>query len=242
MWKKIAKGVVKGLGIPLTQNIKYDLDTEAIVQKVCKSDTNCIDVGSLDGDFIKLFKKCAPEGKHFAFEPIPAQYGHIMRKYGNLPQVSITNAAVSNEAGTATFNYVVSNPSYSGLEKRRYDRDHEEDTAITVKTVRLDDVIPADVEIGVIKIDVEGAELGVLKGGQKLIAKWQPVVIFEFGLGGSDVYGTTPEDIFTFFQSCNMQIATLKGWLKQHEALSLEQLSDMYHNNKEFYFVADSIK
>jgi FkbM family methyltransferase len=55
---------------------------------------------------------------------------------------------------------------------------------IRVKQVKLDDVIPALAQrIDFIKIDVEGAELEVLKGASKLIERDKPVLVIETGNG-----------------------------------------------------------
>ena len=51
---------------------------------------------------------------------------------------------------------------------------------IKVLQRKLDTLIPSD-EIDGMKIDVEGAELRVLRGSDKLIAKNRPVVMFESG-------------------------------------------------------------
>ena len=55
---------------------------------------------------------------------------------------------------------------------------------IRVKQVKLDDVISALTQrIDFIKIDVEGAELEVLKGASKLIERDKPVLVIETGNG-----------------------------------------------------------
>ena len=51
---------------------------------------------------------------------------------------------------------------------------------LIVELKKLDDVIPTDVTIDFIKIDVEGAELGVLKGAKNVLLKNKPIIIFEF--------------------------------------------------------------
>ena len=49
-----------------------------------------------------------------------------------------------------------------------------------IKIIRLDDVIKEKVEV--IKIDVEGMEGEVVAGAKNLIKKWQPTIIFEYGI------------------------------------------------------------
>lgn len=68
----------------------------------------------------------------------------------------LSDVALSDAKGTSSFNYVISNPAYSGFVKRRYDRPHEADTTITVRTNLLDDLIDPGDHVSVIKVDVEG--------------------------------------------------------------------------------------
>ena len=238
MFRKLVKGIIKGLRLPVTKNIRYDLYTDKIIRKVCRADTNCVDVGSLDGEFLGMFLKESPKGNHVAFEPVPASCERIQLKYGSHTNIKVYCAAASDEVGTATFNYVTSNPSYSGLMKRRYDRPEEQDEQIEVKTLRLDDVLPKDRKIGFVKIDVEGAEMKVLRGAREMMQKDKPTVVFEFGKGGSDIYGTTPDDIYNYFDECGMKIWLLNDWLKGVPALSLAQLTQHFDRNDEYYFIA----
>ena len=67
--------------------------------------------------------------------------------------------------------------------------------------------MPKDFPIHFMKIDVEGAELQVLRGAIQTILKYKPVIVFEHGLGAADHYGTKPEDIYDFLVSeCGLSI------------------------------------
>lgn len=133
---------------------------------------------------------------------------------------------------------MLNNPSYSGLIKRKYDKKNEEDTQIQVKTELLDNVIPADMKVNLIKIDVEGGELLVLEGAKMVISRSKPLVIFEHGLGASEFYNSTPEKIFAYFNKVSMQIATLADFLKKRKGFSLEEFKQQYHNKLNYYFIA----
>ena len=52
-----------------------------------------------------------------------------------------------------------------------------------------------------IKVDVEGGELGVLKGATKILATHQPTVIFEAN-ESSDRFGYSRNDLLDLFRSC----------------------------------------
>jgi len=99
-------------------------------------------------------------------------------------------------------------------------------------------VIPADVIIHLIKIDVEGAEFRVMKGGAATLKRCKPVIIFEFGLGAADFYNSRPNDLHLFLtRECGMRISTLKGFLDNAPELSETQFCNMYNTGAEYYFV-----
>lgn len=231
------KKILKLSPIPLTKNHLYDMQTRKIIARL-RPDSNCIDVGCYKGEILDLILKVAPKGHHFGVEPIPRQYEALVDKYRDQPGITILNYAASNATGESTFNYVVSNPSYSGLKKRDYDKPNEEDTTIQVKTDLLDKLIPTEVGIDLVKIDVEGAELLVLEGASSLIKKHKPLVVFEHGLGASDHYGSTPEKVFGYFEEREMKISNLGAYLKGESSLTKSEFEAQYFEKKHYYFIA----
>ncbi len=237
--KEILKKFIKSLPIAFTRNQRYDRLTNKIIKSVCQPDSNCIDVGCHKGEVLDTMMKYAPKGHHFGFEPIPDMYLALQEKYKNT-NAKIYDFALSNTYGTTHFNYVVSNPSYSGLIRRKYDNPHEEDVSIEVKTEKMDTVIPLGTKIDLIKIDVEGGELLVLEGAMELLKKQKPVVIFEHGIGASDYYGSSPDKVFKLFQACKMSIFTLDNFLEKKKPLSLAEFEKQYYNQLNYYFVAST--
>lgn len=231
------KNIVKKLPIAFTRNQQYDKQTRQVIRKLCSTGSNCIDIGCHKGEVLDLILEAAPKGYHYGFEPIPDMYKALLEKYANT-SCKIFDIALSNEKGATQFNYVISNPAYSGLRKRNYDRSKESDTQITVNTDKLDNIIPSSVKISLIKIDVEGGELGVLEGARELLKRDRPVLIFEHGLGASEFYGAGPEKIFDLLSSCGLKISLMKNWLNNDPALDLRSFSDQFYQKKNYYFIA----
>lgn len=203
------KSVLKLIPIRFTKNQEYDFQTKKIIAKVCKADSHCIDIGCHKGEILDLFLQYAPKGTHYAFEPIPSMYNALLQKYQRQPCV-ISNVALSNVNGEASFNHVTSNPGYSGLQKRAYKNAHEAIEVITVRTEPLDTLLPSNIHITIMKIDVEGGELHVLKGALATIKRCKLIIIFEHGLGASEFYGARPAKLFQLLTDCGLHIATLK--------------------------------
>jgi FkbM family methyltransferase len=145
-------------------------------------------MGAMLDDVIRL----APEGSHYAFEPIPSLAGELQTRF---PTVSVHALALSDASGRREFTFVKSRPGYSGFRERTYPG-AEDLEKIQVDSARLDDVLPPGYEPALIKIDVEGAELEVLRGARKTLERHKPVVVFEHGAGAAVHYGTRPEHLF----------------------------------------------
>ncbi len=236
--KETIKKILKALPFVFTKNQRYDRLTQQVIRHVCRPDSHCVDVGCHKGEILDLLLQAAPLGIHHGFEPIPILFHNLELKYAGRSNCHLYDVALSNQRGTSSFNYVVSNPSYSGLLKRKYDRPHEEDTQITVRTERMDDFFPSDARIDLIKIDVEGGELMVLEGAVNTLRRCKPVVIFEHGLGASDLYGSTPEKVFDLLEGCGLRVSLLDRFLKNAPPFTREAFARQYYDQHNYYFVA----
>lgn len=235
--KEAIKKILKALPFDFTKNQRYDRLTQQVIAHVCRPDSNCIDVGCHKGEILDLFLQASPNGQHIGFEPIPMMFQNLQTKYAGRRNCQFYDIALSNQKGSSSFNYVVSNPSYSGLLKRRYDRAHEEDTLITVRTEKLDEVLPPDFRVDFMKIDVEGGELMVLEGAVETLRRWKPVLIFEHGLGASEMYGSTPEKVFDLLESCGLQVSLLDRFMKGAQPFTKAEFARQYYDRVNYYFV-----
>ncbi len=235
--KIILKKILTLLHIDATKNMQYDRLTNKILKSELREDSNCIDIGSHRGEILELFIQYASKGRHFAFEPVPFLFEGLTEKYSLRARIS--SLALSDIKGEANFKYVKNAPAYSGLQTRKYDIKHPVVEDIFVQVNTLDEVIPEDLRLDLVKIDVEGAEFHVLKGGRSLLKKWKPVIIFECGLGASDYYKTDPGELFDFIcGELDMKLYTLPAYANGKKVLNHEQFTDIYWSNSEYYFVA----
>jgi len=220
---------------------QYNMQTLEVMQRVLQEDSNCVDVGCHQGCILRDMLRFAPKGSHFAFEPIPAMYQDLLKTFGSLENLGLYDCALCDAEGTTTFQHVVTNPGYSGLRQRRYDRPHEEIQEIVVKTNLLDNLIPKHIAIQFIKVDVEGAELQVFKGAIETIRRSRPVIVFEHGLGAADCYGTKPENIYDLLaDQCGLRLFLMSDWLKSggSAALSRDAFCEQFSSGRNFYFMA----
>lgn len=218
----------------------YDFQTIRVINKVLKPNSNYIDIGAHKGHILRDLIKKAPDGSGFAFEPIPPLFEKLQKSYGK--KVKLFNLALSDEKGEAEFSYVVDRPAISGLKERKIEGEDYNTKKIKVTIDTLDSLIPADAQIDLIKIDVEGAEFGVLKGGVNTIKRCKPVILFEFGIGGSDLYNTTAEMMYDFFTSCGMSVSILDYFLKGKAAFNREEFIGQFNKGYNYFFIAYDMK
>lgn len=228
---------IYGVLVPSKGN-KYDKQTFALMRKVLTDSSNCIDVGAYRGEILGQIVKIAPKGKHFAFEPVPENHSYLEKKF---PHATIHNLALSSKKGKTTFNHVVGRAARSGLMKVEYPDAHQEVREIDVTIDTLDNVIPKKTQIDFLKIDVEGAELGVLEGAKKLIARCKPVIVFEHELEKAQPYGVKAGDAYELLaKDLGMSIYLLEDFLEGKKPLTQKAFADAVKKNTDFYFVAAS--
>jgi Methyltransferase FkbM domain len=104
-----------------------------------------------------------------------------------------------------------------------------------VRTDLLDNIVSERIDL--IKIDVEGAELQVLRGAVNTIRKSKPVIIFEHGYGAAEYYGTTPEQVYDLLTECGLHLSLMEDWLKGDSSLIREGFAAQFYQG-EFYFMA----
>ncbi|MBA3654010.1 MAG: FkbM family methyltransferase [Actinobacteria bacterium] len=209
----------------------YDAMTVAVMARVLRRDANALDVGARVGDLLRPITETAPFGAHVAVEPLAMHAATLRRDF---PSVTVIEAALGDTTGRSKFCHVVSNDAYSGLRRRPFDRPDEQVATIEVDVRRLDDVWPPTRPLAFVKIDVEGGEVGVIRGGLATLDAHRPVVVLEHAERVSSVYGHTTSDLFAALTEVGYTLFTLPGWLTAEPPLEAREVDEA----DAYYFVA----
>jgi len=158
----------------------------------------CVDVGANTGYFTVLMAKIAWNGQVHAFEPVPLNY-HLLCStalLNHLPNVHLNHCAVGENEGESMFS-VAEDGAYSSMMPtgRR-----PENSVTKVSVVNLDNYLSVSgiAKIDVMKVDVEGAEGLVIKGGASVLSnpETQPrLIMLELQDINFKMYGTSVEKV-----------------------------------------------
>lgn len=210
----------RGIRMPfdLVKDEIYDRQAFEVMNRVLSAESCCVDIGCHQGQFLTEYMRCAPKGTHYAFEPIPYLFEKLCE---NFDSAKIFNYALSDKSGEKSFYILPDKPALSGLNRRETIRQELERQEITVPVERLDAVIPQDIKIDFIKIDVEGAEGLVISGALDTIKRNKPFIVLEHGESSSLMFEIASEEIYDMLVTqCGLRLSLLPDWLAQKPALT----------------------
>lgn len=150
---------------------QWEADVSQVFHQLCRDDTVFVDVGANFGYFSVLAANLISNrgsGQVFAFEPNPKLADLLRRNLEinwSIAPVTFHQAAATSASGEVKL-YV---PKGHGANASLSAPDNIENLVVTVPAVLLDDALPADLVIDLMKIDVEGHELSALRGARGVI-------------------------------------------------------------------------
>jgi FkbM family methyltransferase len=142
--------------------------------KILPQESVILDIGAYHGEYSLAAILANPSAKVFAFEPDPKNLEVLLSKCDR-NRIEIVSAAVAENTGTVSF---VSASAQSRMIKE--DESCLQGKVMEVQAIALDAwTAEGDINPSLIKIDVEGAEAGILRGAKRLLHKDQPIIICE---------------------------------------------------------------
>jgi FkbM family methyltransferase len=190
------------------QGYRDELAMRAVLASTLRSDSTYVDVGTNRGQVLSEAVRTAPNGRHIAFEPIPTLAAEVSAHF---PNVECRCLAVGAAAGTAEFWHFRKLDGWSGLRRAPGVSDEQGDPeAIDVQISTLD----AELEgwhPAVVKIDVEGAELGVLQGARRVLGRSRPTIVLEHAAAAAALYESTSGAVWDILAEFDYEILDVTG-------------------------------
>lgn len=196
------------IGLELLVTGRFEKDALAQCANFIRPDGIVIDVGANIGVHTVHFAEFAPLGKVICFEPARATFAYLLRNVKNLANVIPLNVALSDATGLQTL-FVATDNAYSGLKdtKRKAILRQESIACFTGDEILLP--LTQNQRIDLVKIDVEGLEMQVLRGMKQLIVTHRPVIFCE--IFGGQQSNPDPQSTVQFCISLGYDAFVLSG-------------------------------
>lgn len=157
----------------------FEPETVNLVRKILKPGMTFLDIGANIGQYSVIASMIVgDDGKVYAFEPTPDTFLLLSE---NLKLNHCTNAqalqlALSDLKGNASLHLGYStNSGANSLQKTLNTSDY----TIEIETDTLDNMLGTIKQAELLKVDVEGAELLVLNGGEEFFQTYRPDILLE---------------------------------------------------------------
>lgn len=148
-----------------------------------KDRTIAIDGGANVGDWTQVM--ALEFAKVYAFEPHPATFKGLQDRFGEAHNVTLHHAALWNVCEPVTLNPL---PDHPNKVRGMFITPGGELPAMTVDSLNLENV-------GLLKLDCEGADWHALQGAQVTMVKYHPVVIVEVKQSALERFGVKESQI-----------------------------------------------
>lgn len=145
----------------------------ALIQRHTRPGDLACDVGANKGSYLYWMSRWA--GRVVAFEPQSglADYLRTAVKATPMKNVTVEQTGVSDHTGVLKFYMPSTNSPEASL------RPIDGAQTIEIPVVSLDEYFAPSDRVKMLKVDVEGAELDVFKGAERILTQDRPVILFE---------------------------------------------------------------
>lgn len=235
---RAAWGACRRLAHPeLSEIYKEPARIDAVLRRALRPDSSCVDVGAHYGSMLSRMVRLAPRGRHIAVEAVPAKAEFLRRKF---PEVTVHNLALAAGSGSVPFYVNTRRSGYSGMSKHGSAGDTFERIEVPCDT--LDHLMLERAgRVDFVKVDVEGAEEVVLRGGSGFLARDHPLILFECGPSGAASLGRRPRDLFCLLTGeLGYDVFFLSDWLRSGRPVGLSEFeAALVYPFKAFNWVAE---
>lgn len=233
---------------------RHEVETIAQLDKLAKPGMTMLDIGAHVGYYSNRYaKELGKNGRIFAFEPHPRTFATLQHNVKQLPQVTAVQLALAEEEGTAELHdYLMMSASGSlhydeSMAALQKAQTHDTDIAprightfsaqtFTVRTTPVDHFLAAQgiEQVDLVKMDIEGAEIGALRGMQQTIAHSPNLkLVMEYNPHALKAFGHDPVTALQEVQSF--------GFAKVEAIEADGRLTDLTHDLEHLHSLTEKL-
>ncbi len=193
------------------------------------------DVGANNGEFVRFISAIFPDAQIYSFEPLKEPYEELKINTDYVKKIEYLNYALGDNDGESIIYHNEFSPSSSILKMTDahknpfpYTKDAYEEK---IQIKRLDSVFPEfnNIKNILLKIDVQGFEMNVLRGAEKFLPMASMVIIetsfetlYESQPLFNDIYDYLTENGFEYKGNLGQLCSPVDGKILQADAIFIK--------------------
>ncbi len=227
---KMKVDVSKQMGSTIYWRGAHDWAPIFALEKLVQSGQCLIDVGANQGEYtLWAARKIGPKGKVYSFEPLSTMYYQLQKNIrinkGFDSFIKAIPLGLSDKPGNLKlFSSDLYNEGVNTLFPSTSETTFLEE--ITLNTLDNEVSRLGISQLDFIKIDVEGAELFVLRGAIETLKKFKPILFLELNETACQTAGYSTTDIFGLLEQLGYNRFELIGLRGKTSSLKKEQLPE----------------
>jgi FkbM family methyltransferase len=164
-----------------------------------------LDLGTQTGSF-SVAAKYFPNTQWHSFEPDPYSYNILVKNllFNEINNVSLYEEALSDKIEDSILNIHPPLRGLNTLGKNIIRFPEYESIQHSLKTNTIDNLF-LNTKIDLIKMDTEGCEYNIIKGGLETIKKYKPKILLEC-CGNLNQFDYTEKDLYNLIQEINYEV------------------------------------
>lgn len=226
---------ISSMSHSLIFNNIWEPEVIKLLKKINLKKFTIFDVGANIGWYtLNFYKLVGMNGKIYSFEPIPSTFLELKKniKINNFKNIKINKLALSSNKKNKI---IIGLPSFEFLGSAG---SASEFMPFTVKyKPKVNSIDQFSLEkkikkIDLIKLDVEGGELNILRGSLKTLKKNKPIIIIEIVDIHCFKFGHTPFHVHEFLK----KIDYTGYYISTNEVLKLKKINEKNYDNGNYIF------
>ncbi len=184
----------------------YDRSLHSLIERRVQPGMTVLDVGANMGEIaMHMAKRVGTSGRVYAFEPVPAVLQRLRENVdlNHLHDViEIADFALSSDVGSAAFAIADADKENQGMGSLVNRHNSVVSSEILVSTMTLDKFVSDKgiQHIDLIKVDIQGGEIGFIEGGRNTLTTMKPDLVMELSASDLAALGRQPADLIRLIQ------------------------------------------
>ncbi len=195
--------------------------------KILRKDFVVFDIGANIGFLTLNFASACLDGHVFAFEPDSRSFGFLKSNVdlNGFTNISLYNIALGDRSEKMHLHKMyTNNPGANRILPVDSGNDHEQEEVQVTTLDAMIEQLPIK-RLDLMKVDVEGFEIFVLRGGKKIIQEWKPILFVELADVNLKQQGFSAWMLVEYIESLNYEV-------KDAQTMSpLDRRKENYHTD-----------